>query len=580
LTLNLTTEPFRTLDHPNNKIERSVMKIIAWTVGIIVFLIVSGVLGHRSFRAWQERRLVAQANALVTEGNLKRASLDARRILQINPDSAAGCRVMARIAEKGNSRTAIEWWRRAVELGGAKPEDALALAKAAVQFDDKAHLDFALSKLPEETKATADYHMLQGDLALKNRDAAGVEKHLREAARLDPSNKETLIRLGTLQLGSRDPAVREEGKRTLAAMQDDPATQRDATRRLAEDAARHRDFSEMTRLGQQLDGFPEKTFEDRLLLLTALHGSVDPGFTPFLRELQAQSAEDPERVAALLAWLNARQMPAAAIAWAGTLSPELLGQKAVPIALSDSYIAAGDWTGMLRTVKTGSWGSLDFLRTALAARASRELGNESESAAQWNEALKKVGAMPRQALTLAEIVQKWGWSKETIDLLWVAAKDPAIGDEALQALYTHFATKGATQDLYRVLLRRHETRPNDLDVQNNVAQVSFSLNMNIERAQKLARDLYEKEPNNAAYASTYAFALHSHGDTKKALKIFSEMPPEQLRQPEIAAYYGIILAASGDHARAAEYLDLGEKAGLLPEEKALVERARRTLAQR
>jgi hypothetical protein len=58
------------------------------------------------------------------------------------------------------------------------------------------------------------------------------------------------------------------------------------------------------------------------------------------------------------------------------------------------------------------------------------------------------------------------------------------------------------------------------------------------------------------------------------------LTPEQLRQPEIAAYYGIILAAAGDHARAAEFLDLGEKATLLPQEKALVEKARRSLAQR
>ena len=43
---------------------------------------------------------------------------------------------------------------------------------------------------------------------------------------------------------------------------------------------------------------------------------------------------------------------------------------------------------------------------------------------------------------------------------------------------------------------------------------------------------------------------------------------------------GLILAAAGDQTRAAEYLDLGEKAYLLPQEKALLEKARRSLAQR
>ena len=580
LTLNLITESFRILQHPHNKIERSFIKIIAWIVGIIIFLIAGGIIGHKSFRAWQERRLVAQANALVNEGNLKRASLDARRILQINPDSVEGCRIMARISEEGGSRTAVDWRRRAVDLGGGKAADLLALAKTAARFGDKPSQDYAMSRLPEETKATAEYHLIAADIAGKNGDTAAVEKHLREASRLDPANKNTRVRLATLQLAAADEPTRAEGRRLLTELQADPEVRREATRRLAEDALRRQDLEGMMRLGQQLESFPDKTFEDRLFLLTGLHGSLDPRFTPFLQELQTAAVADPEHVAALLAWLNGNQMPAAAISWAGRLPPELLTQKAVPIALSDSYVAAKDWEGMLRMMQTGNWGGLDFLRSALQARASRELGNESDSAAQWNEALKKVTATPKQALVLAEIVKKWGWQKETIDVLWVAAKDPVAGDQALQALYRHFAQQGQTQDLYRVLLHRHEANPDDRDVQNNVAQLSLLLNLNADRGQKLARDLYEKEPGNAAYASTHAYGLHVQGDTKKALKIFSDMPPDEQRKPEIAAYYGIILAASGDHERAAEFLDLGEKAGLLPEEKTLVERARRALARR
>jgi hypothetical protein len=40
-----------------------------------------------------------------------------------------------------------------------------------------------------------------------------------------------------------------------------------------------------------------------------------------------------------------------------------------------------------------------------------------------------------------------------------------------------------------------------------------------------------------------------------------------------------MLAAARDQARAAEFLDLGEKANLLPQEKTLIEKARRSLAQ-
>ena len=78
-----------------------------WTIGLILVISISGVVGYRQFRAWQQRRLVAEANALVTQGDYHRASLDARRLLQINPESAEACRIMARLSEKVGSRTAL-----------------------------------------------------------------------------------------------------------------------------------------------------------------------------------------------------------------------------------------------------------------------------------------------------------------------------------------------------------------------------------------------------------------------------------------------------------------------------------------
>jgi hypothetical protein len=41
-----------------------------------------------------------------------------------------------------------------------------------------------------------------------------------------------------------------------------------------------------------------------------------------------------------------------------------------------------------------------------------------------------------------------------------------------------------------------------------------------------------------------------------------------------------MLTSSGDFLRAAKFLDLGEKASLLPEEKKLVEKAQLTVARR
>lgn len=568
------------MEHPHDKIERSVIKVIIWTVGLILVLVVGSTIGYKQFRAWQQRRLIAEGNALVNEGNFKRASLDARRLLQINPKSAEACRIMARIAEKAGLRASLEWRRRVMDLGEATPNDLILLARAGVRFDDRAIADVAMSRLPQSARETAEYHALLADIAYAQRDGVEMEKQLSEASRLEPSNKDYAMRLAALRLGANNFELRDRGKETLREMQKDPALRRDATRYLAEGALRQGDYSEALTLARELDTFPEKTYADRLVFLSALQAARDSGFQAYLEEMQTSSAGDPEQAAALMTWMNVHKMSREAIAWSAQLAPAVIGHKLVQVALSDAFVTEKDWAGLQNLMKSGNWGTIDFLRNALYARGLREAGNEPEAAAQWNEAVKKVSADSRHVLMLMQTVEKWGWRTEAIDLLWLAAKDPARSAEALGTLYGYFAKNGDTENLYRVLLHRIEAQPDDRRVQNNFAQLSLLLNLNVDRAQKIARELAEKEPANGAYVSTYAFALFTQGDIKKARKTMETLGDEQLHQPEIAAYYGIILAAAGEQARAAEFLELGEKATLLPPEKALVEKARRSLAQR
>ncbi|MDQ6810234.1 MAG: hypothetical protein M3Z64_12550 [Verrucomicrobiota bacterium] len=567
------------MQDPNEKIERSLLKIVGWTLGIIILLSIAGVAGARSFRSWQQRRLVAQANALVNEGDLKRASLDVRRVLQLNPDNADGCRVMARLAEKAGSRTAVDWRRRVMDLGAAKVDDLILLARDGIRYEDRAAADLAISKLPEEAKSRADYHSLLAEVALQQRNGLEMERQLSEALRLDPENKEYVMRLAALRLSASDPSIREAGRQTLLELQKEPTLRRQATLHLTEDALRRKEFTEALALAREVDALPDKTFADRLVVLSALQAAQDPGFGALLTDLQNTAADDGERASAVVTWMNVHAMPREAVDWASKLSPSAMG-RLLPIALADSYVALSDWAGLERLVKTGNWGPVDFLRSALAARALRELGNEVESAGQWREAIRKVAANPRQIFLLVETVQRWRWRAEEIELLWLAAKDPVKGDEALRSLYVYFLKNGDTQNLYRVLVHRYEAHPADLDVQNNLAQVSLLLNADTARAQRLARDLFEKDSKNPAYVSTYAFALFAKGDTKNALATMEKLSDAERRQPQIAGYYGMILAETGDRARASELLDLAQSTNLLPEEKALMEKARRAVAQR
>ncbi len=525
-------------------------------------------------------RLSAEGNALVDKGDFKRAGLAARRILQINSESAEGARILARIAERFRSRTAIELRQRVVSLGNASPDDYYALARTAIIFGELKTAQDALEKLPTPVKNTGEYHACAADLALARGDGAGVERELSEAIRLDPANKEFSFRRTLLRFGASDAAVRDKAREDLKALQTDKSFRREATRQLAREALQRKEFSSALALARQLNEFPERDFSDRLALLTTFREAGDSALQNSLAEVEAAAAGNLQNIVALMMWLNTHGMSAEAVAWSKKLPAESLGQNPVSIALADAYISEADWTSLERLTKNSTWGEMDFLRLALHARAFREMGDMAKFNAEWNEAVKKVTPNGEKVEMLWKTAEKWGWRREAIALLWLGAKDSTRGEAALRTLYDYFAKSGDTQSLYRVLLHLEELHPDNLDVLNNVAQVSLLLSLNTDRGQTLARDVYEKGPKNPTYVSTYAFALYSKDEAPKARKLFAALTDAQLHEPAIALYYGIILAAVGDGDRAAEFLDLGQKASLLPEEKALLEKARRSLAQR
>jgi len=52
---------------------------------------------------------------------------------------------------------------------------------------------------------------------------------------------------------------------------------------------------------------------------------------------------------------------------------------------------------------------------------------------------------------------------------------------------------------------------------------------------------------------------------------------DQLRDPAIAPYYGLVLAAAGEKEKAREFLQRADESQLLPEEKALIAKAESNL---
>jgi hypothetical protein len=316
-----------------------------------------------------------------------------------------------------------------------------------------------------------------------------------------------------------------------------------------------------------------------LVFLDLLHATQDPQFSSYLTELEKGAADDPGSLATLLSWMSRSRLNLLALDYVKTLPAETLQKWPIPVAVADVFVQLSEWQELEAMTTKAPWNRFDFLRHAYLSRALREQGKAAAAEHEWATAAKQGSEQSDFLSVLIQTASEWKWENEMTELLWSLSKRSEKQKEAFLALYRNYAKAADTQGLYRVLARLSELDATNLDVQNNRAQVSLLLDANPAEARRLAADVYNKSPKNPAYITTFAYSLLTQGNAKEAVRIMSSLSAEQLSEPNISAYYGICLAATGDE-KARSYLDFGKQANLLPEEKALIDKAYASLNSR
>jgi thioredoxin-like negative regulator of GroEL len=539
-----------------------------------IILLIAVIWGGRDLYArWQERRLVRRALSAMQQGDDNAASLAARTVLELKPSSAPAARVMAELGEKTGNRVALDWRRKAVQFAPHSVDDALALARCALQFGNVEMARDALSNIPEEGKERGGYHATLAMIAQREGQDEKAEAEWTKAIQLEPEEKGYQLQLGILRLRAKEEEKRAAGRTMLFALRDDPKQRAAATRALIGDgASRHENSQKLLELARELQAYPEATVTDRLTLLDFLHQAQAPQFTAYLTEVENNVLAKPTDLAALIEWMSQSNLNLVAIDFLKNVPSENLEKWPVPVATADLYARLKDWHKLENITKDANWREAEFMRHAYLARALRGQDKSAAAEREWAVAVKETSGQGASLLSLVRATSEWNWEKEMLDLLWTLTRDPDKQNEAIQMLYGYYARTDDTQGLYRTLVRWSELAPDDLNIQNNFAQVSLLLDANPQEARRIAAEVYRKEPSNAAYATTYAYSLLSKGNVNAAAKLMSSLTPEQLHDPAISAYYGICLAAVHDE-KAREFLEAGRKAKLLPEEKKLVDKA-------
>ena len=539
----------------------------------IVLLIGLGWGGRWAFLRLQEYRMMKQARESAAKHDDRWAAIAARKVFELNPKNSEACRLIADVLERQGANSAISWRTQVVKLLPDSLDDAVALAKTALRFGDITTAERALEKFEQQGASVANFHEAKAEIAVARKDYATAQAQFAEAVRLEPDNKIFLLNMAIVQLQSKSSDERLKASQRLQGFMEEPELRRTAARALRDFALQSKDGKGAFEIARQLASFPEAEFRDRLDYLRMLRQLNHPDFAVRLLDLEDESASDPRKIQELLTWMSTTQQAVIAREWVKRLPGTITSKWPVAAAVSDCYAAEKDWAGLEDWCRKTDWGDSDFLRHAVLARSLREQGRTLDAEREWNLARKEMGSDGTKIYALQQKVGEWGWKQESLDLLWLLTKDPQRQSAAFGVLSQYYAAEGDTANLYRVVLHLAELRPDDPETENNLAQLSLLLNLDKQRAIGLAKKLYERDPGNAVFASTYAFSLYSQGQFPQALAVFRLLKDEDLRIPSIAAYYGIVLSASGDKTKAREFLEAGQKATLLPEERTLLTRA-------
>jgi len=262
--------------------------------------------------------------------------------------------------------------------------------------------------------------------------------------------------------------------------------------------------------------------------------------------------------------------------WLGSLPGELQTRSDVRLARADCLMALHDWDGLKAMLEGADWGGSEFFRHALLARVYRENNAATSAQADWLQAARLAAGDARALTTLARLTTSWKWQRELEEVLWTLVQRFPGEQWALRALSEAYLEKGNTLGLHKIYEELVKRDSNDRIARNNLAVTSLLLHLQTERAHDLARSVYLQKTNDAIGVSTYAYSLYLQGRSHEGLAVLQALPPSDLEKPSVALYLGV-LQATNDSVEARKYLDLAAAGPLLPEEKALLELARKQL---
>jgi predicted Zn-dependent protease len=558
---------------------------LALVAGGLAIAILLGALsfryGSKLYEDWHQNRLLHQAVSMLQQGRFSEATQTARELLGQHPDSLPALYILAEAAEKQNLEEAISWREQISRLLPKDPDSQLNFVSAALRFGKLDLARKALDQVSADDRDRAAYHVVAGWLARAEGNFAEQEQQFAAAVNKEPGNDLYQFNLAAMEIHSSDPEKNAKARESLQRLSKLAPYQTGALRALLNDAVGHNDFSAADNFAQQLQMSQEVTFGDYLLCLNFYRKLDEKKFRLSLERVKPFAAKNSSDLASLMEWMNQNGLTGEVVKWIEKLPAEKLTLPPAAVAAAGVYANAKNWTRLKRWTRKGMWGEFDYLRLAyqaIATRQSRQDGADTEFRALWRAAEQSTNDRPERELVLARLASKWDLKKESEQLWLRVAENPPLRREALDALRRVYRADNETEKLYDVLQRLHESSPNEAPITADLARLGLSLGRNNERSHALAKEAFDRAPNEVNCAVTYAFSLDRLGRNAEAVSIIHGLPADQLRDPHAAVYVALLLADANQIDAANGYVAAAVDE-IYPEEKKTLDEAKTKIAK-
>src|SRR6188474_1731613 len=470
--------------------------------------------GSKLYENWHERRSLQRATTLLQEGEFSKAAQMAQEVARRHPDSLAALSILADTAERQNLEEGVAWRERIARVLPKDPESQLNLASAALRFGKLDLARDAIDRVSPSDRDGAAFHVVAGWLARAEGNFAEQEEQFAAAVKKEPSNDLYQFNLAALQIRSKDADKSTDARETLERLITITPYRTGALRALLNDAVERNDRTGADSFAQQLQMSPEVTFGDYLLCLNFYQKLDEKKFRRLLEKVKPFAARNASDLASLIEWMNQNGLAGDVVKWLNKLPAAQLSAPPASVAVADAYATVKNWSRLKRWTRSGNWGDAEYLRLAYGAIAERHLhsGNDSSANSEfeklWQSAAELSEKVPERELMLARLATKWQLTNQAEEL-WVRVEEnPTMRREALDNLRQLYRARDETTKLYAVFQRLHESSPNEAPITADLARLGLNLGENIEISHQLAKEAYDRAPNDVNCAITYAYSLH------------------------------------------------------------------------